>query len=139
MKKQEKRGGIVYRRYMDDYVIFARTRWQLRRAVRKMYRVLQELRLTVHTKEKRFIGRTEGGFDFLGYRVSARSSLQPSMESILRRNMLVRRLHEQGADKERLRQYVMRWQLWLYAGLQGLVAGTQVKQAHCAYVTQTAE
>lgn len=139
MKQKEKKGGIIYRRFMDDYFIFARTRWKLRKAIKTMHRVLQGLKLTVHTKEKRFIGRTEGGFDFLGYRVLPGHGLQPSMESIRRRNMLVRRLHEQGADKERLRQYVMRWRLWLYGGLQGLVVGTQVKQAHCAYVTQTAK
>lgn len=126
MKRREKRGGILYRRYMDDFFIFATTRWKLRKAIREMYRVLGELKLDVHTKEKRFIGRTEGGFDFLGYRVSATEGLQPSTESIRRRNMHIRRLHEQGASIERLRQYVIRWQLWLCGGVGELLAESHV-------------
>ncbi|TCD48091.1 RNA-directed DNA polymerase [Chlorobium sp. N1] len=121
MKQREKGGGIIYRRYMDDFFIFADTRWKLRKAIKEMYRVLGELKLTVHTNQKRFIGRTKGGFDFLGYRVSATEGLQPSTESIRRRNMHIRRLHEQGAGKDRLRQYVIRWRLWLCGGVGELM------------------
>jgi hypothetical protein len=33
-----------------------------------------------------------------------------------------RRLHERGADENRLRRYVRRWWLWLHGGLRGRVS-----------------
>ena len=52
---------------MDDYVIFAKTRHKLKAAIKRMYAVLDNLQLTLHP-DKRYIGKTEKGFDFLGYR-----------------------------------------------------------------------
>ena len=62
-----RRAGVYYLRYMDDILILTRTRWQLRRAIATLRRMLGELDLALHP-EKRFIGRTTAGFDFLGYR-----------------------------------------------------------------------
>jgi hypothetical protein len=49
---------------MDDWVILARSRWHLRRAVRVMNQVLAHLGLEQHP-DKTFIGRVTRGFDFL--------------------------------------------------------------------------
>jgi hypothetical protein len=57
--------GGQYWRYMDDFVIFARTRHQLKKAIKQVYRTLDQLTLKVHP-DKRDIGRTNKGFDFLG-------------------------------------------------------------------------
>ncbi|MCI5133078.1 MAG: hypothetical protein D3904_16575, partial [Candidatus Electrothrix sp. EH2] len=58
---------VFYCRYMDDRVLIAKSRWQLKRAVKKMHRVLSQLGFELHP-DKTFIGRVKKGFDFLGYR-----------------------------------------------------------------------
>jgi hypothetical protein len=58
---------------MDDVLVLAPTRWKLRHAVRVLNETLAALGLEKHP-DKTFIGRTEKGFDFLGYRCSARKA-----------------------------------------------------------------
>ena len=57
---------LSYIRFMDDILILAPTRWQLRGAVKVVNQALGALRLEKHP-DKTFIGRIERGFDFLGY------------------------------------------------------------------------
>ena len=53
-----KRKGLVgYVRYMDDIVLLARTRWELRRAIAALHEEIATLGLHLH-RIKRFIGRT---------------------------------------------------------------------------------
>ena len=73
-----------------------------------MYAVLDTLKLVVHP-DKRYIGRTEKGFDFLGYRFTPQKRLEPAVQSLTRLLERARRLHEKGADSCRLRQTVQRW------------------------------
>ena len=61
--------GVV--RYMDDIVLLARTRWELRRAIAALHEEVAALGLRLH-RVKRLIGRTTQGFDFLGERVAAK-------------------------------------------------------------------
>ncbi len=61
---------VHYVRYMDDIVLLARTRWELRRAIAALHEEIAVLGLHLH-RVKRFIGRTTQGFDFLGYRIRA--------------------------------------------------------------------
>ena len=112
---------IKYQRYMDDYLIFAKSRHALRRAIRVMHNVLATLKLQVHPG-KRFIGSCRKGFDFLGYRLHPTRKLRPAAQSLTRLFERARRLHEQGADELRLRQYVQRWYGWLHGGLRGMVS-----------------
>jgi len=121
MESQQTRYGIYYQRFMDDFVIFAPTRHKLRAALRGMYRLLDRLKLCVHP-DKRYIGTTKRGFDFLGYRLHPGRKLRPSRQSLDRLLQHARRLHEQGADEYRLRQYVERWYAWLHGGLRGRVS-----------------
>lgn len=117
----ESRLGIKYQRFMDDFVIFAPTRHKLRAVLRVMYRVLDQLKLHVHPN-KRYIGTTQRGFDFLGYRLHPNRKLRPAQQSLDRLFERARRLQEQGADITRLRQYVQRWYCWLHGGLRGRVS-----------------
>lgn len=59
-------GGYV--RYMDDFVLWAESREQLREA-RERIREAAESLLGLRMKEEPFINRCAGGMDFLGYRV----------------------------------------------------------------------
>jgi hypothetical protein len=56
---------VHYVRYMDDIVLLASTRWQLRRAIAALHEEIAPLGLRLR-RVKRFIGRTTQGFDFLG-------------------------------------------------------------------------
>ena len=100
--------GIRYQRYMDDYVIFATTRHKLRKAIKQMYAVLDNLKVEVHPK-KRFIGTTRRGFDFLGYWLEPHRPITPSQVSLTRLIDRSRQLLERTASITRLRQYVRRW------------------------------
>ena len=117
-----KRGALVaYVRYMDDIVLLARSRWQLRRAIAALHEEIAALGLHLH-RVKRFIGRTTQGFDFLGYRVRAGARLRPSAEGLRRLRERARRLYEREGDRHRLRQYVLRWWRWHLGGLDGIVS-----------------
>ena len=111
--------GIRYQRYMDDYVIFAPTRHKLRKAIKLMYVVLDELKVDVHPK-KRFIGPTRRGFDFLGYWLEPHRPLTPSRVSLTCLTDRSRQLLERTASIARLRQYILRWLQWHRSGLRGL-------------------
>jgi RNA-directed DNA polymerase len=56
MERLQPNHDIRYQRFMDDYLIFAPTRHKLKAALRCMYRVLEQLKLTVHP-DKRYIGQ----------------------------------------------------------------------------------
>jgi RNA-directed DNA polymerase len=109
--------GIRYQRYMDDYVIFAPTRHKLRKAIKQMYAVLDDLKVEVHPK-KRFIGTTRRGFDFLGYWLEPHRPLTPSQVSLTRLIDRSRQPHERTASIKRLRQYIRRWLLWHRSGTE---------------------
>ena len=121
MERLQPRYDIRYQRFMDDYLIFAPTRHKLKAALRCMYRVLEQLKLTVHP-DKRYIGKTHRGFDFLGYRIHPDRLLRPALQSLNRLFERARRLHEQGVDEHRLREYVQRWFIWLHSGLRNRVS-----------------
>jgi hypothetical protein len=106
--------GIRYTRFMDDWVILARSRWHLRRAVRVMNQVLAHLGLEQHP-DKTFIGRVTRGFDFLGVDFQPGAPLAPSAVSLARKTEKIARLHEQGASPERIGRYRQHWQKWLHS------------------------
>ena len=112
---------MVYVRYMDDFVILATTRWHLRKAIAQIFNITTGLKLRLHRKTKCFIGRTDNGFDFLGYTIHPQRKLKPSPVSLQRLVARARRLYEQGGSKDRLWEYVTRWHRWLHGGLRGSV------------------
>ena len=56
----------MYIRCMDDWLVLAKTRWQLRRIVKAMHQVMKKLKFKL-VMDKIYIGRIHKGFDFLGY------------------------------------------------------------------------
>ena len=107
--------GLVYVRFMDDWVVLAPTRWKLRKAVRIVNQTLAELKVKPQP-DKPFNGRIERGFDFLGYRLEP-DKLRIAAQT--RKNFVdkVRRIYEKGADSARVGEYVRRWKRWAIAGL----------------------
>lgn len=103
--------GLGYARFMDDWVILAPTRWKLRKAIEQVHQTTAELRLTLHP-DKTSVGRTERGFDSLGYRLGwARVEVaRPAVERMAER---VTRLYEQGASERRIGDYVRGWLGWV--------------------------
>ena len=116
-----KETGLFYARFMDDWVIITPTRWKLRKAVRMVNVTLNRLGVELHP-DKTFIGRATRCFDFLGYAVSADCRVTPSAAAC--KNMIERitRLYEQGADLNRIGQYVRHWQAWVRGGVRGIMA-----------------
>ena len=66
---------------MDDYVLLAEKRWYLKQALSKIYKLLSQLKLTVHPK-KRAIGRVERGIYFLGYTLHPKRKLRLSLKAL---------------------------------------------------------
>ncbi len=58
---------VFYARFMDDWVILAKTRWKLGRAIKVTNKILADLKVEKHPY-KTYIGAAANGFDFLGYR-----------------------------------------------------------------------
>ncbi|OGV59776.1 MAG: hypothetical protein A2283_10985 [Lentisphaerae bacterium RIFOXYA12_FULL_48_11] len=82
---------------------------------------IQSLGLGLH-KQKRFVGRINKGFDFLGYQIQPGRKLRPSPESLKRLVIRARRLYVHGVGINRLWQYVSRWSGWLWGGLDRMIS-----------------
>ena len=109
------RADLPYVRFMDDWVVLAPTRWQLRRAVKAVNEVLAALKLKQHP-DKTFVGRIRRGFDFLGYRFSPAGIVDVARASVQQRGERIGQLYEQGADAVRIGAYVTRWWTWVRSG-----------------------
>ena len=81
------------------------------------------LAVCTHTfgQEKTFIGRSEKGFDFLGYQFQT-EGLHPCIRTRLNYRVRIARLYEQGAQKTRIEQYRRRWRAWVKGGLDDRVS-----------------
>ena len=108
------RQGLPYVRYMDDWVILAKTRWALRRVVQQVNTILDHLKLEKHP-DKTFIGRIDRGFEFLGYRFVA-AGLRLAAQTKQRFVERATRLYEQGAATSRIGEYVRHWLTWVRSG-----------------------
>jgi RNA-directed DNA polymerase len=108
-----------YRRYMDDIIVLAKTRWHLRCAIRTVNEHFNALKLA-QAPDKTFIGRIEKGFDFLGYRFGS-PHLAVAEKTISNAVNNVIQLYEQKQTApERavaLDDYIIRWLRWVNAGL----------------------
>ena len=107
--------GVVFVRFMDDWVVLAKSRWVLRRAVRRIREVVARLRLEL-APDKTFVGRVSRGFDFCGYWFDG-VRLGVSRAALSRFVERVHRLYEQGASDGRVGEYVGHWVRWVGSGL----------------------
>jgi RNA-directed DNA polymerase len=113
---------LFYVRFMDDILILAPTRWQLRGAAKVVNQILGTLRLEKHP-DKTFTGRIERGFDFLGYHFSPAGL--PSAKTIANFIEKASQLHEQKRSAvfaaAGLEMYVTRCVRWTTSGRIDLV------------------
>jgi len=122
--------NVFYARYMDDWVILAKTKWALRHLIRKMNQVLESLKLE-KAESKTFIGKIFRGFDFLGYFCKPHI-FQISKHAVSRLEEHIFRLYEQGAGPSRVGKYVSRWLKWFSSGsFEGKMAQNFEKQVIC--------
>ena len=123
----QKHPRCFYIRYMDDILILAPSRWQLRRAIATMNGVLADLGLEQHP-DKTTIGPVARGFDFLGYTYSP-AGLGLAEKTIRNHRVKLHRLYEQylrarkGAPRAQIEAaittYIARWAGWVTGGLHG--------------------
>ena len=99
-------------------LILASTRWKLKRAIRVLNQTFNELKLVKHP-DKTLLGRTERGFDFLGYHFSPKGV---SLAKKTIANFIVKalRLYEQEPPHNKMRrfgEYARKWTVWASGGL----------------------
>jgi RNA-directed DNA polymerase len=118
-KQMEGDTRYFYRRYMDDVIVLAKTRWHLRKAVKTVNQHFNQLKVE-QAPDKTFIGRIEKGFDFLGYRFGL-PELGLAEKTITNAVNKVRRLYEQKQSAPKravaLDDYIIRWLRWVNAGI----------------------
>ena len=110
-----KENKLDYVRYMDDILFFTKTRHKLKKVIRDVYPILNQLKLTL-ADDKTWIGRVAKGFDYLGYRI-AENELTVAQRSFQR---MTARLHQrlaQGESTTRLVSYVKNWLRWAQSGV----------------------
>lgn len=71
--KEMKKSGFTAIRYMDDLLVFTKTRPKLRKVVKKTYQILGNLKLELHTNHKTFIEKIDKGFNYFGLHFKRKS------------------------------------------------------------------
>ncbi|MFM5376345.1 reverse transcriptase domain-containing protein [Aeromonas dhakensis] len=107
---------LYYARYMDDFIILARTRWRLRRAIATLRGHLAEGGFSLHP-DKTQIGRLAKGVDWLGgwFTHQGRVGIAPRALQGYRTRSLrlyeqaLRQGHSEEACQARVRIYRTRW------------------------------
>ncbi|AOW77631.1 hypothetical protein A3Q34_12680 [Colwellia sp. PAMC 20917] len=118
-KQMEGDTRYFYRRYMDDVIVLAKTRWHLRKAVKTVNQHFNQLKMA-QAPDKTFIGRIEKEFDFLGYRFGEEKltiSKQTLENHIRRLTQLYEQKKHQPNWKMLLDDYRQRWVTWVYSGI----------------------
>lgn len=106
-----------YIRYMDDFVILTRTRWQLRRAVRRLNQWFQLFGMQQHPG-KTFIGRVDKGFDWMGFQLANCGligiGLRAQQNHVRKGRRLYEQLQNRPADERdgRMAIYEQAWLTW---------------------------
>ncbi|MFT6899374.1 MAG: RNA-directed DNA polymerase, partial [Paraglaciecola sp.] len=108
-----------YRRFMDDVIVLAKTRWHLRNAVRTVNQHFNQLKVA-QAPDKTFIGRIAKGWDFLGYRFGlpdlalAQKTISNAVNNVIQLYEQKRTAPERAVA---LDDYITRWLRWVYAGI----------------------
>ncbi|MBP4047280.1 reverse transcriptase domain-containing protein [Chromobacterium violaceum] len=109
---------LHYVRYMDDFVILAPTRWQLRRAVRRPNQWFAQLGVRQHP-DKTFIGAISKGFDWMGFQLDLRGLIGLGKRALQNHAERCRRLYERMRRRPaveraaRMADYVRAWLRWV--------------------------
>lgn len=107
--------NTYYVRFMDDWLVLAKTRNHLRKAIKIAERILARLKLKKHP-DKTFIGWIKKGFDFLGYHLTL-MGIQLSVKTKKRCVAKIVQLYEQGVDLLRIEKYWQNWVRWAKSGI----------------------
>ena len=107
---------LYYARYMDDFIILARTRWRLRRAIATLRSHLAEGGFSLHPDKTR-IGKLAKGVDWLGgwfnmqglVGIAPRSLQQYRTRSLRLYEQALRQGHSEEECQARVRMYRRRW------------------------------
>ena len=115
---------IHYARYMDDIIILAKSRWQLRKHTRQLKQWFSEYGFEAHP-DKTFIGRTDRGFDWMGAWLTHEGVTDIAPRAKANHREKVRRLYERLArvplwarkrEAQRVHAkvstYRKRWTIW---------------------------
>jgi len=109
--------GLFYARFMDDGVVLARMRGELRAAIKRANDVLESLRVVKHP-DKTYVGRVARGFEFMGYRFDGESGLDGvDIAAATWHNHFARWLALED-DAPRVAQYQMFWWRWVESGVK---------------------
>lgn len=110
--------GLFYTRYMDDFVLLTRTRWQVRRCIKRLHAFFNLSGFEAHP-DKTQLGRIEHGFDWLGVWFTPEgTTIAPRALENYRTQRL--RLYEQARGRglsvaesdARVQAYEKRWNIW---------------------------
>lgn len=137
--------NIHYARYMDDVIILAKTRWQLRKHTKRLMQWFGAFGFEAHP-DKTYIGRTEKGFDWMGAWLTSDGVMDIAPRAKANHREKVRRLYEQLARlptwkrksaapqvHARVSTYRKRWNIWAGA-LLGIVPMTGIPADGPIYV-----
>ena len=97
--------NIYYARYMDDFIIFTKTRWQLRKAVKKLNQFFNQFSFKQHP-DKTFIGKIDKGFDWMGFQFARDGIVDIVPRSLKKILENIQRLYEQ--TPQRVAEYLNR-------------------------------
>jgi RNA-directed DNA polymerase len=109
---------LVYVRYMDDFLIFAKTRWHLRKAVKQLNRFFNVYGFEQHP-DKTFIGKVEKGFDWMGFLFTSQGCVGVAPRALANHALKLRRLYEHARHTHhasvmcRVAEYRARWAAWV--------------------------
>ncbi len=94
---------VFYSRFMDDWVVFAKSKTALRKVVRRTHKIIAELKLHLHSS-KTYIGKISQGFTFLAYYFEHKKILL-AKETIRRFHERASALYERPPRKTNSRRY----------------------------------
>ncbi len=116
--------NIHYARYMDDVIILAKSRWQLRKHTKKLMQWFSKYGFEAHP-DKTQIGRTRKGFDWMGAWLTHEGVTDIAPRAKANHREKVRRLYERLARvpawlrhrkqqqvHARVSAYRKRWNIW---------------------------
>lgn len=99
--------GVHYQRFCDDIIILTETKWQQKRALRRIKETLNHLNLSIRLR-KTFTGKTSDVIAYLVYKIFPDGSLGISSESMRWMKLHLLRLYEQVSSYSEIRSYQSR-------------------------------
>ncbi|MCU8168037.1 reverse transcriptase/maturase family protein [Vibrio vulnificus] len=113
--------NLYYARYMDDFVILTKTRWHLRKAVKRLNQFFNIYGFKQHP-DKTFIGRIDKGFDWMGFQFTRDGIVDIAPRSLKKILENIQRLYEQAP--QRVAEYLNR-SLSYFMGTTDLYRGAK--------------